>query len=179
MESFDIHMLPREAHTDAAEMEHITDLVNRAFARAEKGVMKPWVVRTTVEDVTKLTSDGELAVARSNGQTIGCVRVRQLDSETEGLGMLAVDEAFQGTGAGRALVRFAEQRCQSEQLPKMQLEMLMPREGSYPGKVSLKNWYSRMGYQQADTHIIDDSFPELMKELDAPSKFIVFQKELG
>lgn len=177
-ESVEINMLPAHASTNSADMERITELVNHAFADAEDGIWKQGAVRTTVEEVTKLTSDEEMAVARSEGKIVGCIRVMQIDYETGEFGLLAVDGEFQGTGAGRALVRFAEKKCQNAQLPKMQLELLIPRERSHPGKTVLENWYYRVGYQRVYTESFDESFPELAQMLAIPCKFVVFQKAL-
>src|SRR5699024_11596673 len=62
-----------------------------------------------------------------------------LDQETGELGMLAVDDKYQGTGIGRELIRFAEERGKKENLRKMLLELLVPIEGSHPTKVILEN----------------------------------------
>lgn len=175
-QSTEIHMLPSGASSNTVDIAHMTNMVNRVYAATEESIWRPGAVRTTVADMADLTNRGEIAVAQSMGQIVGCVRVRQIDEETGGLGMLAVDDACQGTGTGRALIRFAEQKCQKEQFRKMQLELLVPQEGSHPTKVNLENWYVRIGYEPVYTEIIDASFPELMQMLAVPCQFVVFQK---
>jgi len=138
----------------------------------------PGAFRTTAAEIAELTNSSEIAVAQSMGQIIGCVRIRRIDQETGEFGMLAVDDTYQGTGIGRQLIRYAEQKYKKEQLRKMQLELLVPQEGTHPDKVILGNWYSRIGYQPTHTENIDASFPRLAEMLAIPCKFIVFQKEL-
>lgn len=92
--------------------------------------------------------------------------------------MLAVDEEYQGIGIGRALIRFAEQKCREENLRMMQLELLVPEKGSHPTKIILENWYTRIGYHPVHTKTIDALFPKLVQMLATPCKFIIFQKEL-
>lgn len=179
MQSIDIQMLPCNARTNMADMEHMTNIVNRVYAASEESLWMHGAVRTTVAEMAALTSDGEIAVARSMGKIVGCVRVRGIDEETGEFGMLAVDEAYQGTGIGRELIGYAEQKCQEEHLCKMQLELLVPQEGSHPAKVILENWYARIGYHPVHTETIDASFPKLAQMLAIPCKFVVFQKELS
>lgn len=174
----EIQMLPCKASTNRQDMEHITNIVNHVYAASEGNFWMNGAVRTTVAEMVGLTSDGEIAVARSMGEIVGCVRVRRIDQETGEFGMLAVDDAYQGTGIGRELVHFAEQKCQKDHLHKMQLELLVPQEGSKPAKVILENWYTRIGYHPVHTETVDASIPKLAQMLAIPCKFIVFQKEL-
>nr|WP_304220029.1 GNAT family N-acetyltransferase [Fredinandcohnia onubensis] len=179
MQSIEIQMLPRNESTNIVEMEHIANIVNRVYAASEGSLWNPGAFRTTPEEMAELTKSGEIAVAQFMGKIVGCVRVRKIDQETGEFGMLAVDDKYQGTGIVRELIRFAEQKCQKEHLRKMQLELLVPQEGSHPDKVILEKWYTRLGYQPIHTEDIDVSFPRLAEMLAIPCKFIVFQKELS
>ena len=107
-----------------------------------------------------------------------CVRIQQLDDYTGEFGMLAVDEKHQGNGIGRALIQFAEEKCKSENLQKMQLELLVPQEGSHPFKTILEKWYTRIGYDPVHTETVESLFPDLAPQLAIPCQFIIFQKEL-
>ncbi|MBW8348847.1 GNAT family N-acetyltransferase [Bacillus sp. IITD106] len=177
MQPIEIQMLPCNESANIGDMERITNIVNRVYAASEESLWKHGAARTTVVEIAEFTSRGEIAVARLIGQIVGCVRVRRIDQETGEFGMLAVDDEYQGTGIGRELIRFAEQKCQNEQLRKMQLELLVPRKGSHPAKVILENWYSRIGYYPVYTETVDASIPKLAKLLAIPCKFVVFQKE--
>ena len=81
------------------------------------------------------------------------MRVRRLDDETAELGMLSVDPAAFGTGAGRALLTFAELHHGT---PFMQLELLVPRGAPHPQKVRLHEWYSRLGYELISQRDFDE-----------------------
>lgn len=179
MQQIEIQMLSSHAHANIVDMKHVTSIINRVYAASEEGLWTHGADRTTVEEIVELTTRGEIAVARLKGNIVGCVRVQQLDEETGELGMLAVDDDHQGTGIGRELIRFAEQKCQKEHLRKMQLELLVPQEGSHPAKATLENWYTRIGYQPIRTMSFDDSFPRLAKLLAIPCKLIVFQKDIS
>ncbi len=177
-ESIKIQMLPCHASTIVEEMEQITEIVNRVYAEAEKGLWMHGAARTTMAEIAEFTSNGEIAVAKSMGQIIGCVRIRQLDEETGEFGMLAVDKKYQGAGIGRELIHFAEAKCQKDRLQKMQLELLVPVDGSHPVKETLKNWYTRIGYRPVYTEAMERSFPKLAQMLALSCHFIIFQKEL-
>lgn len=178
MQSIEIQMLLYPASITAVEIEHIVNVINCVYNTSEGALWKQRVVRTTVDEVVDLIRAGELAVARSSGRIVGCVRIRRIDQTTGEFGMLAVDNDYQGTGVGRALVRFAEQKCKIEHLRCMQLELLEPQEGSHPAKVILKNWYTRIGYRPIRTEAVDALFPELAALLAVPCKFVIFEKEL-
>ena len=92
------------------------------------------------------------AVLRQDGRVVGAVRVRRLDDRTAELGMLSVDPAAMGTGAGRALLEFAERRHGT---PFMQLELLVPR-APHAHKQRLHDWYSRLGYVQIGEREFDE-----------------------
>ncbi|WP_082918222.1 GNAT family N-acetyltransferase [Oceanobacillus sp. Castelsardo] len=96
MQSIEIQLLSSNASTNTMDMERITNIVNRVYKASEKGLWMHGAVRTSVEEMAEYTSNGEIAVARSMGKIIGCVRVRRLDEETGEFGMLAVDNQFQG-----------------------------------------------------------------------------------
>ena len=113
---------------------------------------------------------GEIAVARDGGGTvIGSVRVRRLSEDTAELGMLSVDPEAFGTGAGRALLTFAEQHHGT---PFMQLELLVPRGAPHPYKVRLHEWYSRLGYEWISQREFDEPL------LAGPADMRTYRKSL-
>lgn len=177
-QSIKIEMLPSEANTNVVDMKHITNMVNSVYRASETGLWTNGAVRTNVAEIEQFTASGEIAVAKSMEKIVGCVHIRQIDQKTGGFGLLAVDEAYQGMGLGRKLIRFAEQKYQRKTLHKMQLELLVPLEGSHPAKTILKNWYTRIGYHPVHTEPVEASFPELAEMLAIPCEFVVFQKEL-
>lgn len=177
-QSIDIQMLPRNMSTKTETMERMTTIVNHAFMTSEKGIWKNGTTRTTVLEMAELTSNGEMVVAQLMEKIVGCVRVQQVDEETGGFGMLAVDNRYQGKGIASKLVCFAEQKFRNEQFSKMQLELLMPKDVPHPAKVLLEKWYNRIGYKRVYTESFEASYPELAQMLAIPCQFVVFQKEL-
>jgi ribosomal protein S18 acetylase RimI-like enzyme len=146
---------------------------------AEAGLWTENATRTTVDEVTRLTQAGEIAVARLAGRIVGSVRIQRLDEDTGEFGMLAADPAHRGVGVGRELVRFAERTCRSDGLRTMQLELLVPREWSHPTKEFLDAWYTRIGYRVARTGTIDEAYPDLAPLLATPCDFVIYHKDLG
>jgi hypothetical protein len=108
-----------------------------------------------------------LAVARRDGAIVGCVHT------TPGrLGLLAAVPSALGTGVGRALVGFAEDVSREHGAPSMQLELVVPREGSHPFKRRLEVWYSRLGYRLAGRRDFE------VESLGVPCEALLFVKPL-
>jgi hypothetical protein len=67
----ELELLPAAAADDAALVATVTDLVNRAYAVAERGLWRDGLARTTLPEIAAAVRDGELAVAREEGRGIG------------------------------------------------------------------------------------------------------------
>lgn len=174
----DLHPLAENASNNDEKMEHITNMINDVYRKAENGLWRDNQIRTTADDLKAHARNGQIVVARNDYQTVGCVRVHRLDPETGGFGLLAVDSAYQGNGTGRQLVHFAEEQCRSKQLSTMQIELLVPQEGPRPDKENMKDWYMRMGYEPVRTENVEDLLPAVAEMLAVPCQFIVFHKAL-
>lgn len=175
----EIERLPIAAATDAELMGRVTDLVNRVYKVAEDGLWKDGAARTDGHEVAALTAAGEIAVARRDGQLVGCVRVQHLDEQTGEFGMLAADPDRRGIGIGRELVRFAEQSCAGAGRRIMPLELLVSRNWSHRSKEFLAGWYTRIGYRMVRRGTIDESYPHLAPQLRTPCDFAIYQKRLS
>jgi GNAT superfamily N-acetyltransferase len=175
---------PLEIQLLAAAASHgelvseITDLVNRVYATAEKGLWVEGAARTTTSEMAKLIAAGEIAVARMDGRIVGAVRIQQLDAATGEFGMLVVDPAHRGEGIGHELVIFAEELSRERGLGVIQLELLVPRGWTHPTKEFLHAWYTRIGYRPVRSGTIDESYPQLAPLLATPCDFVIYRKEL-
>lgn len=174
-----MRILPSAAGADHAVVERLTDLVNAVYAEAEKGLWQDGAARTTPVEVAGLISAGEIAVAERAGTVVGCARVRLLDASTGEFGLLAADPVHRGTGVGRDLVAFAEQRCREAGATEMGLELLVPRGWTHPSKEFLHGWYTRIGYRQTSTGAIDATYPALAPLLATPCDFRIYRKPLS
>ncbi|NMH76577.1 GNAT family N-acetyltransferase [Pseudonocardia xinjiangensis] len=174
----EIEALPAAAADDTGTVSTLTDLVNAVYAVAEDGLWIDGTTRTTVEELAGLIRAGEIVVARSGGQTLGCVRVQRLDSDVYEFGMLAADPAHRGVGVGRELVRFAEQAGRDADCSVMQLELLVPQDWTHPSKQFLAGWYGRIGYKVVGTGEIEESYPHLAPLLATPCDYKIFHKDL-
>ncbi|RYP09630.1 hypothetical protein DL764_001172 [Monosporascus ibericus] len=121
-------------------------------------------------------------------QPIGCVCIKKLPAgddnggdarEEKGeFGMLALDAAHRGGGLGRAMVRFAEERCRGRGLATVQLELLFPTAFEHAFKARLQRWYARMGYAEVRLRSFANDFPRLAPLLAGPCEYRIFEKRL-
>lgn len=172
-------LLPPSAAADSAVVSWLTDLVNNVYSVAEKGLWANGASRTSAADFADFTRAGEIAVAARRERLLGCVRIRQLDDNLSEFGMLAVDPSQRGTGIGRQLVRFAEQRGRDMGCGAMQLELLVPQEWKHPSKEFLAQWYARMGYTADSTGSPGELYPSLAPLLVTPCELIIYRKNIG
>jgi GNAT superfamily N-acetyltransferase len=178
MSSWDIAVLRSEASADAALIDDLTELVNRVYEVAERGLWVDGATRTTATEMAEMVAGAEIAVARLDGRVVGVVRVQQLDAATGEFGLLVSDPGHRGEGVGRDLVRFAEDLCRQRHLEVMQLELLVPRGWTHPTKTFLDAWYRRIGYRPVRTGTIDESYPQLAPLLATPCDFVIYRKDL-
>ena len=164
--------------SDASLAPEITGLVNRVYADAEKGLWAEGAARTTEAEVADLVRTGQIAVARSGDRVVGAVRIQQLGDDLGEFGMLVAAPEERGTGIGRDLVAFAETWARDRGLPRMQLELLVPREWEHPVKEFLRGWYTRIGYRVVHRGDFAADHPALAPHLACPCDFLVFRKDL-
>lgn len=174
----EITLLPPSAAGDGALVAAVSELVNLVYAESETGLWSGEVDRTTPAEVAGFVAAGEIAVAWLGGRLAGCVRVCRLADDTGEFGMLAAAPEVRGTGLGRELVAFAERHSRAAGHRRIQLELLVPRDGTHPAKDFLARWYRRLGYQVVRTTTLDVDFPHLAPLLAVPCEFLVYHKDL-
>ena len=167
-----------EFATEQDDLPALTDLINRVYLDAEKGLWAEHAERTNPAEVRTLVRAGEIAVARDGTTVTGSVRVQQLSDDLGEFGMLVADPARRGTGIGRNLVAFAEQWARDRGLRWMQLELLVPRAWEHPTKEFARAWYTRVGYVPVRLGRFDEDFPHLAPLLGTPCDFLVMHKDL-
>jgi GNAT superfamily N-acetyltransferase len=173
-----IEVLPVSAAGDERLVAELTDLVNRVYAVAEEGLWAPGASRTTADEIARLIGAGEIAVARTDDSLVGAVRISLIDEVTGELGMLVAHPDRRSEGIGRDLVGFAEEHAATAGATTMQLELLVPRDGTHPVKKFLDAWYSRIGFRPVRTDRIDDHHPELASLLATPCDVVIYRKVL-
>jgi GNAT superfamily N-acetyltransferase len=163
---------------DAGFVEEVTDLINRVYADAEKGLWQPGTDRTNAGEVAAIVRARELAVARLDGRLVGAVRLQRLDGSLGEFGMLVASPHHRGIGIGRLLVAYAEGWAREHNLGRMQLELLVPRTWTHPVKEFLRGWYTRIGYRHVRTGRLDEAYPALQPLLATPCDFTIYHKSL-
>ena len=165
-------------------VQHITDLVNRAYTVAEGGIWAEGWSRTNSAQMSQFIAAEEIIVARDpEGKIIGCVQLLYLTSDgvsekVAELRMLAVEAKQRGTGLGRELVKWVEQEGKRNGASVMQLELLSPTGWVLPIKKILREWYTRMGYAVVRMGVFGEEFPEAVYLMTTECDFVVYQKRL-
>src|SRR5215212_5980803 len=136
---------------DGGLVERLADLINGVYATAERGLWREGMARTTADELATLIRSREIAVATRAGRIVGSVCVRDVSGELSEFGMLAALPDERGTGVGNALLDFIERASRDRGMRAMQLELLVPRGWSHPGKEFLRGWYGRRGYRLVRT----------------------------
>jgi GNAT superfamily N-acetyltransferase len=174
----DIALLGAEDSRDARLVGRLSELINHVYAVAEAGLWVDGATRTTPGELAELIADGEIAVARRDDEIAGSIRIRDVDDDASEFGMLVAAFEQRGTGVGRALVEFAEQRTRERGRRAMQLELLVPRAWEHPSKEFLKAWYGRIGYRLIRTGSLEDSYPQLAPLLATGCDLLGYEKPL-
>jgi GNAT superfamily N-acetyltransferase len=174
----EISIVPATSAGDTAFVAEVVDLVNRVYADAEKGLWADGAERTDTAEMATVVRAGQLAVARAGGRLVGAVRVQRLDRDLGEFGMLVASPDHRGTGVGRELVAFAEDRARRHGLDRMQLELLVPRTWTHPVKEFLRGWYTRIGYEKVRTESLAEAYPALQPLLATPCDFVICHKDL-
>jgi GNAT superfamily N-acetyltransferase len=178
-DAIDAAFLAAATARDLGRVDALTDLVNRVYAAAEGEFWSDGATRTSASELATLIAAGEIVAATTRARGIvGVVRVQQLSDDTGEFGMLAAAPEHRGIGVGRALVDFAEQVSRDRDLRTMQLELLVPRGWTHPGKEFLRAWYGRRGYTLVRVGSLDETHPHLAPLLAAPSALEVYEKPL-
>jgi N-acetylglutamate synthase-like GNAT family acetyltransferase len=167
-----------ELASDPALAAVLCAIVNRAYEIGERGLWIDGTARMRTDEVAGAIARGEALAAREDGEVVGYARLRRLDARVADLGPIAIDPARWGGGAGRELVRFAEERAREDGVATMQLDLLMPKAGRHEHKEALQAWYERLGYELVEHVAFERIATHGAEELALPCHFAVFRKAL-
>lgn len=171
-----VRLLEAEASRDAPLVDHLAGLINDVYKVAERGLWQDGWTRTTAPELAELIRTDEIAIATRDDQIAGAIHVYDVAADTSGFGMLVADPEQRGTGIGRTLVAFAEQRSRERGLRAVRLELLLPRTWQHPEKEFLKAWYGRIGYRPVGTGSMEDAYPHLAPLLATPCDLATYEK---
>ncbi|RYP09973.1 hypothetical protein DL765_008242 [Monosporascus sp. GIB2] len=132
--------------------------------------------------------DNQTTRIQPQPQPVGCVCIKRLpcggdsggggSGEKGEFGMLALEGPHRGSGLGRAMVRFAEDRCRGWGLTTVELELLFPTAFEHAFKARLSRWYARMGYEEVCLRSFANDYPRLAPLLAGPCEYRIFEKRL-
>ena len=174
-----VSALPAAVADDEAVVGALVRLVNAAYAIGEAGLWRDGWTRTTAADIAERIRGGIVRVATDDGRITGCACVRRLDAATADVGLISVAPEAWGGGLGGALVDAAEAEAREHGAATMQLELLVPRAGSHPGKERSRGWYERLGYRVERTVPFEEVATHAAADLAVPCAFLIFRKPLG
>jgi GNAT superfamily N-acetyltransferase len=177
-ETIAVRLLEAAVSRDARLVDHLTGLINDVYEVAESGLWRDGATRTTASELAELIRAQQIAVATRRDQIAGAVRIHDVGDDASEFGMLVAAADQRGTGVGRALVAFAEQRSRERGLRAIQLELLLPRTWRHPSKEFLKAWYGRIGYRPVRTGSLEAAHPHLAPLLATPCVLAVYEKPL-
>jgi GNAT superfamily N-acetyltransferase len=163
---------------DPALAPELRRIINAAYRAGEAGLWKPHWERTSLPPLEREIARREIAVAWRDDRPVGSVRVTLPEPGVGELGLLAVDPAAHGEGAGRALVRFAEETTAARGALVMRLQLLVPREGAHPAKERLHAWYSRLGYRIDGVSDFVALYPEVADLVAVPCDLRTYSRPL-
>jgi GNAT superfamily N-acetyltransferase len=161
-------------HADRV-IEQLTRMINAAYAAGEDGLWPPNTPRVFDYEVQEMVDREELRFLHRDGELVGLVRVRKLDERTAELGLLSA--ARLDSGVGGELIRLAEDWARERGLPRMRLQLLVPRDGEHPFKVRLHKWYSRLGYRAIGAEDVAKALPDIEKTA-VPCDLVTYEKVL-
>jgi ribosomal protein S18 acetylase RimI-like enzyme len=174
----EVALLPPSAADDEALTAELTGRINAAYGAAEEELWAPGTDRVEHARVVEIVRAGEMAVARLDGRIVGSIRVRDVEDRAGYFGLLAVEPAAQGRGVGRALIELAERTSRDRGATSMELRLLVPREGTDPGKSKLYDWYGRLGYEEVERGDFGESHPAAVGEWRTPLDVLTMRKRL-
>src|SRR5262245_14099259 len=173
-----VELLSADVADDEPLVEQLVRIVNTAYAIGEAGLWLEGTTRTEPAEIAEAIRDRGVLVATLAGRLVGCAYVRPLDATTADLGLLSAVPDRWGSGVGRELARFAEERMRARGVTTMQLELLVPRGWAHPEKERLRAWYSRLGYRVVRSAPFADVAAHLEDRLATPCAFLIFRKPL-
>jgi hypothetical protein len=153
----------------------LTHIINAAYAAGEQGLWPPDTPRVFESEVQQMVDREELLFAYRDDELAGLVRVHALDERTAELGLLSA--ARLDSGVGGELIRLAEDWARERGMPRMRLQLLVPREGEHPFKVRLHKWYSRLGYRAIGAEDVAKALPDIEKTA-VPCDLVTYEKVL-
>jgi GNAT superfamily N-acetyltransferase len=166
------------ARDDDELVEQLSALINDVYAVAECGLWRDGATRTTPKEIADLIARGQIAVATAGDDIVGSVHIHQVAADVIEFGMLVAAPDHRGTGIGRALLDFTEDRSRERELRAVQLELLVPRGWLHPTKEFLKGWYGRRGYRRIRIGSMEQTHPQLAPLLATPCDLEVHEKPL-
>jgi len=185
---------PPSTAEDHPLVARLTEIINKAYRLAKKDFFDniTTYARTDDAQLRDFLRKGELVLAYKQSpppsppvsplsaeSLIGCVRIVDVSPTHADFELLACDPDVHGKGAGRALVKFAEQHAR-DVLGKsvMMCGALLPLDLNIPDKDFLCKWYERMGYELVRVGDFAVDYPKDAARLIIRLEYRRFEKRL-
>jgi L-amino acid N-acyltransferase YncA len=150
-----------------ADMESITNLINRAFADGNAYLLKE---RITLAQVRTYLQKGHFLLIEEEGRIVGLRYVEFVGNERAYIGLLSVDPDRQRLGLARRLHEASEQFCRENGCKVIEGIVINLNKN-----VLERN--KRLGYEVVGT-VSSEKFPEYADQVNGPWHFIKIEKLL-
>lgn len=162
-------------------VQHVTTLINAAYAETESSLYKRGQQRTNNAEVRAWLASKtfHLAFKPDSSYPVGSVRLHKIDATVSDIGILTVHPDARALGLGRHLIAHAEMVAIEQGAKTMRLEMLVPMlPGTSESKSYLHRWYGSLGYKEVGRASIADVVPQLVNSFEEESEFLIMEKAL-
>lgn len=166
---------------DPAFVQHVVDLINKAYRSTELALYKPIETRTNCAEIKRLLQARQLHLAftTNNPLPIGCVHTHVIEQGVSDVGLLAVPSEARSLGLGRRLVAYAEGVAVRQGSKVARLEMAVPKAAvKHDFEEYLQRWYEKLGYEQVRRASVEEVVPHLKESFGEGLEFLVMEKKL-
>lgn len=165
---------------DPAFIQHLADLINKAYNETELNLYKPVKYRTNPHEIKRLlqASHFHLAFAPNNPLPVGSVHTHAVGPGIWDVGLLSVHSDARSSGLGRRLVGHAEGVAVRNGAATMRLELLVPMPpAKHDFKEYLRRWYEKLGYVQVRKASVEEVVPHLVESFNEGLEFFDYGEE--
>ena len=157
----------------------IISLANQVYYSSEKEFWKEGYYRLNEEEFNDHIKSNSLFIGELENEIVGCILMKQVDSNTSSFSMLICDPKHRKKGIGKTLVNHVLTTAKINGNKKMQLEILSPLNWVHTEKEFLKTWYKSIGFKLIKEVDFLDYYPTHDKFMKCPLLFSLYEKDLS
>ena len=161
-----------------SDRQIVKNLVNKVYRECEGQIWIKSHERLTDKSFESYCSKQELKLAELGDVIVGCVVASETPCDAMELSMLVVHPDYRNKGIGRELVDFVIDVAKTNESHCVKIGLLYPKHHADPWKMSMRSWYTRLGFIFVKDVDIVSFFPEFANDLSIEVQFSWFEKVL-